>query len=934
LIALSIACATFDRHLQIGDVLDRMDSLLKAHADASDDTDILIDEVAAGLLDARFQVVRTSAGSYRLRGLRHDVDASRPLLGKPTPCVGRDFDVSTLEMQLTQSIEEPGSRAVVVLGAPGIGKTRLRQEFLRRIRSGLAAQGFSDEILLARASDQTTRSPYGLIATALRHFCGVDGIPQEEVRRQVLLEQLGRRLTTIEVTARARILEFVSELCELPAVKEVSPLLARARGDVKLMQHEIEKAFCEFVAALSAHHPVLLVFDDFHWADAQSVELIGLALKQLKSQPVLVVAFSRPELSERYPRLWEGSIQQLWLGGLTRKSSERLVREILGPDVPADAVARMVEQAAGNPLFLEELIRAYAEGKQLSVPDTVMAMLQARLGRLPANTRRVLRAASVFGLSFWKGGVSAVVGPAYLPGELTQHLEELVQSEVCEKRRLSRYPDDTEYCFHHALVRDAAYSLLTDADRALGHRLAGRFLSRVGERDPIILIDHFTRGDDLEHAAKQRLRAGDNALRLCSRQEARMHYATAAELAEKLGQNLAHRRLLADALLRFVQSSFELNQPDENLKQLRLAEAALNPRPDETPSANPAEQEQADYRFARLHYLWGRTLLYAGENQEAMRHYAIALPIAQRLGRPELIAQPASLQGYALLTQGNYRLAMPYLLQAKDAFDQINEPFEGMMLRGSYALCLLALGETTMATAEFAAVEQQALSSQQPRALAQYRTNRMGLYLWLGDTPSLVKEGPEAIEAVLRSGDQVLRYFAYLIVGQGMTQVGDFATARHHFQCCADIVQETGGQILMIDQLELAQAELLLAEGQLAAALAQAQRICEMARPLDLLFTLGGAERCCARALSALAPSASTEIDGHMERSIAAYERGGIVLERARSHLHWALILRARGDAERAATLFQAARTRFQISHCVYALSKAERLWQGMSEGP
>src|SRR5262249_35442364 len=130
-------------------------------------------------------------------------------------------------------------------------------------------------------------------------------------------------------------------------------------------------------------------------------------------QPFMILALSRPEIADRFPRLWEGLSQQIPLRGLGKKASERLVREALGGSPSAPAVARLVGPAVGKRPLLEELIRAHAAGE--SAPDeaplaTVLAILHARLARLPPRVRRTLRAASVFGHHFWRGGVAALLG--------------------------------------------------------------------------------------------------------------------------------------------------------------------------------------------------------------------------------------------------------------------------------------------------------------------------------------------------------------------------------------------------------------------------------------------------------------------------------------------------------------------------------------------
>src|SRR5262249_32961322 len=160
----------------------------------------------------------------------------------------------------------------------------------------------------------------------------------------------------------------------------------------------------------------------------------------------------RPEVSTLFPRLRAGVAQVVPLRPLSRKAGERLVRDVLGKQVPQELVARIVEQSEGNALFLEELIRAVAEGRGDEVPATVLAILQARIGRLEAGARRVLRAASVFGEVAWVGGIWALLGQALATQDLEGWLVRLSEAEILEERQTSRFPRERELGFRHALM--------------------------------------------------------------------------------------------------------------------------------------------------------------------------------------------------------------------------------------------------------------------------------------------------------------------------------------------------------------------------------------------------------------------------------------------------------------------------------------------------
>ncbi len=200
----------------------------------------------------------------------------------------------------------------------------------------------------------------------------------------------------------------------------------------------------------------------------------------------------------------------VYVAGLGRKAAARLVREALG-DVGDALVEKLVDRAAGHAFTLEELVRAAATGDGAELPETVLAMMQRRLDEIAPEPRRVLRAASVFGSSFWTGGLAELVGRA---GEasLAEMLDDLAARELVERRAESRFRGDDEWTFRHALLREAVYGTLTDEDRRLGHLLAGVWLVRSGERDAVTIAEHFERGGDRAQAAAWYLRAAERAL--------------------------------------------------------------------------------------------------------------------------------------------------------------------------------------------------------------------------------------------------------------------------------------------------------------------------------------------------------------------------------------------------------------------------------------
>jgi len=546
-IALATGLATVTGRSCVGEVIERAAEIVASararQQGISDETlhgqsPVFLDETTAGLLDPTFDVGGDDRGLF-IRGLREREARPRTLLGKPTPFVGRDRELSTLIGIFEECMDEPVARAVLVTGQPGAGKSRMASEFLRRV-----GELGGVEVWLARGDAMSEGSPFTLLARLLRRTAGITGAEPLVVRQQKLRARIGRHVHEPEV---ARVTEFVGEIASVHYSDANSVQLRAARQDAILMGDQMRRAFCDLVVAEARGGPLVIVLEDLHWGDLPSVTFIDSALRAATDRPLLVLALARSEVHESFPGLWEQrSVQEIRLGPLVRRAGEKLVYDVLGKDLPAAECARLLDRAAGNVFFLEELIRAYAEstgrapaprsessgnvlrtgttvppaagsGPSLDIapwalPGTVLAMVEARLERLDPMARRVLRAASIFGETFWRGGLLALTGGDCKASEIDDWLSELAKSEIVQRRDVSRFPSDYEYQFRHAIVRDAAYQMLTVPDRTLGHKLAGDWLERAGEHEAMVLAEHFERGGVVDKAASQYARSAEQAL--------------------------------------------------------------------------------------------------------------------------------------------------------------------------------------------------------------------------------------------------------------------------------------------------------------------------------------------------------------------------------------------------------------------------------------
>jgi tetratricopeptide (TPR) repeat protein len=486
-IVLAMGRAQTTRGGPPGRVIDQAASLLTQFTS----TGIRVDEVTAGLLEARFEI-RKGDGWYTLAGRRPGLETPRTLLGKSTPCVGREKELALLEATWRECVEDSVSRAVVVTGPAGQGKSRLRHELVDRVMRGWPHA----RVLMARADPVGAGSSFLLARQLVRAAAGLrEGAPLAE-QDPALRTYVARRC---EEPDAGRIADFLGELVGVATSDRPSLPLRAARNDPQVMAEWLRRSFREWLAAECAAGPLLVVLEDLHWGDLPSVTYLDGALRELAAKSFMVLALARPEVEATFPGLWRAAeVTQLPLARLTARAAERLVRAVLEEGAPPEVVARIVERAHGNAFFLEELIRHAAGGGARSLPETVVALVQSRFERLPDEARRVVRAASVFGEVFWQGAVGALL--AETSHDLDRWLEHLVADDIVIPARESRFSGHLEYAFRHGLLREVAYAMLTQADAVTGHRLAGEWLEAAGEKDALILAAHFEGGGEPRRA--------------------------------------------------------------------------------------------------------------------------------------------------------------------------------------------------------------------------------------------------------------------------------------------------------------------------------------------------------------------------------------------------------------------------------------------------
>jgi class 3 adenylate cyclase/tetratricopeptide (TPR) repeat protein len=585
------------------------------------------------------------------------------------PLVGREQELTLLRETFARVVREREPQLVTLVGVPGIGKSHLVFELFQTIEGGEFGLVFW----------RHGRSlPYGEGIT----FWALGEIVKAQAG---ILESDTPEQTTEKL--RQAVERFVSDPADAAWIERHLKPLAGLEGDQGSGDRRDEgfAAWRRYLEAVADERPLVLVFEDLHWADDALLDFVDHLVDWATGVPLLVLATARPELLTRRPGWGGGKVNSstLLLSPLTEEETAALVHALLGRSaIEADLQSRLLEHAGGNPLYAEEFVRMVTSRPSEAVlPETVQGIIAARLDTLPGEEKELLQDAAVIGRTFWVGALGRE------RWTLEERLHSLERKGFVGRQRRSLVAGESEYAFLHALVRDVAYEQIPRARRTDKHRAAAEWIESLGrpEDHAEMLAHHYAAALDYARASgrepgrlaeKGRIalrEAGNRAFALNAFTAAARYYALAVEswpsddpeypelllelarthhlsgderqetsLEEARAAALAEERfeLAAEADALLVELWWYRAEPVRASEHLERAYELVQNLPS-SPAKARVVSEVSRYR------------MLGGDEKEAIRIGYEALAMSEELGLPELQAHALNNIGTARANMGD-----------------------------------------------------------------------------------------------------------------------------------------------------------------------------------------------------------------------------------------------------------------------------------------
>ena len=607
-------------------------------------TSQVIEYVSAPPVEAKGKAEPVLAWQAQHARARQGVDTRQ--IGS-SPLVGRERELAALTSALDRARQERSAQLVTLVGVPGIGKSRLAYELFQAVEA--------DSDLISWRQGRSLPYGEGVIYWALAEMTKAQAGILETDAAEDVQEKLRRTVAeVVSDPAEARWVEM--HLRPLAGLGQESEL-----GDDR--RAESFGAWRRFFEALAEQRPLVLVFEDLHWADDDLLDFVDHLVEWASGVPLLVVCTARPELLERRPHWGGGKLNALTLSlaSLSDSDTARLISALPGQAImPAETQAALLDNAGGNPLYAEQFVRMLDErgDTDLPLPETVQGVIAARLDTLAPEDKGLLQDAAVFGKVFWLGALAAVTGAERLHIEERLHL--LERKEFVQRSRRSSVAGESEYAFSHLHVRDVAYGQIPRAVRAEKHQRAAEWIEALGrpEDHAEMLAHHYLTALELGRAAGREDKEVEERARLVLRE--------AGDRASALNAFGAAARFFGSAL-----ELWPLEDAERPYLLFSYGKALRN-------SKEVGDEVLAEARDG---------LLDAGDEATAAEAEGLLADLAWRQGQPERLAEHLARAG-ALVRDAKSSRAKAQVIATLSRFKMLSDENEEAIRLGREALLI------------------------------------------------------------------------------------------------------------------------------------------------------------------------------------------------------------------------------------------------------
>ncbi len=631
---------------------------------------------------------------YQLIAARDLSQTQRGLTDMEAPLIGREYETQIL-VNATHKLSENQGSIVVVTGDAGLGKSRLIFESMKQFN---------------KERDETQSKPLWLFGRGLSYRQSF----QNRLFVDILYSYLDLPENADDVLVKMR-LEAMGDEIFGERKNDVIPYLATMAGiklngdsnvdlplnDPQLLQQRIFIAMGEWAEMMAAQQPLILAFEDLHWADQSSVALIEYLFSLTLYNPILMVCVSRLERRTNFWQIKTKNAQEygdifteLTLWPLTDEESRQLIKHLLKIEPMPEAMENLLlNRAEGNPLFLEEVIRSLIEedviqraddhweitrsATEVDIPNTLQGVLTARIDRLDENVKRVLQVAAVIGRVFPR----FILEPIINDSEILE--KALAQLEVSDLIEVKTRDPEPEYIFKHVLTYETAYNSLLHQRRKLIHKQIGDYMSRLywqlGEQYAPIVADHYYKSETWPRALRYLHRAAEAAIQSFANEEAIKYYTRALEVADLLGDEADPNTILKIYEGR-AKMLTRMGEPQSAMKDY---EAAL------------AKAKESDDNSAQIRALNGNGVLHASHHNfiQASEFFQQALSVARRIEDERGIAITLNLLGDFYYNMGRLEQAIKCYRESCDLSIKLNNEAGRITSEDGLAKIMLEQGE-------------------------------------------------------------------------------------------------------------------------------------------------------------------------------------------------------------------------------------------------